>query len=331
MMTAIAEYRLPLGMAFGSMLIGLASACSEPRVAVVPAPVPVVAPPPDPRPSTWSVGASVQRPGDPMRGRQALLNENYIGCGVPDAIVSQFANFSATPIEGRDELNRDLPFFLTRYTTPDGVKVVTANCLGCHGAFLRGDYVIGLGNIRTDFTIDPSGPLALLTASTSGPVRRELALLNSRVSALFPSVLMETVGPSPADHIAAVLFAHRDPTTLAWSDKPRMKLPDHKPTPVDVPAWWLMAKKNAMFYTAAGRGDHARIMMTASALCTDSVSQAEAIDAYFPDVRAYIASLEPPPYPEAVDSDAAQRGAHHFAARCQRCHGTYDSDPSVET
>jgi hypothetical protein len=38
-----------------------------------------------------------------------------------------------------------------------------------------------------------------------------------------------------------------------------------------------------------GRGDHARIMMTASTLCVDTVAEAEAIDAYFPDVRAYLA------------------------------------------
>ena len=65
-------------------------------------------------------------------------------------------------------------------------------------------------------------------------------------------------------------------------------LPPAQVVPVDVPPWWGMAKKTAMFYSAAGRGDHARTMMAASLLCTDSVAEAQAIDAAFVDVRAWI-------------------------------------------
>jgi len=84
-----------------------------------------------------------------------------------------------------------------------------------------------------------------------------------------------------------------------------------------------MAKKNAMFYDGAGRGDQARIMMTASTLCTDDVADAQAIDAYFGDVRAYIVSLTPPPYPMPVDATLAARGKTVFEATCADCHGTY--------
>jgi len=134
------------------------------------------------------------------------------------------------------------------------------------------------------------------------------------------------VGVNPADNLAAVLFAHRDRKTLAWSDEPLMALPPKVTTPVDVPPWWRMKKKNAMFYDGAGRGDQARIMMTASTLCTDDVPDAQAIDAYFGDVRAYILSLEPPPYPLAVDATLAARGQGVFESRCAECHGTYGAD-----
>jgi mono/diheme cytochrome c family protein len=84
-----------------------------------------------------------------------------------------------------------------------------------------------------------------------------------------------------------------------------------------------MRRKNAMFYNASGRGDHARIMMTASALCTDSVAEARMIDSYFPDVRAYIASIQPPPWPFMTDTTRASRGREVFNRVCSTCHGTY--------
>jgi mono/diheme cytochrome c family protein len=64
-------------------------------------------------------------------------------------------------------------------------------------------------------------------------------------------------------------------------------------------------------------------MMTASILCISSVAEAEAIDAWFGDVRAYIASLEPPKYPFPIDQAKAARGRTVFDATCSRCHGTY--------
>src|SRR5262249_23278906 len=125
--------------------------------------------------------------------------------------------------------------------------------------------------------------------------------------------------------------AHRDPETLAWSDAPLIPLPPPtKAIPVDVPPWWRMAKKNAMFYVGAGRGDHARIEMTASTLCTDSVDGAKALAPYFPalptslpDLAASPASIHAPAYPFAADADVAEHGRTVFDATCSMCHGTY--------
>ena len=77
-----------------------------------------------------------------------------------------------------------------------------------------------------------------------------------------------------------------------------------------------MKKKNAMFYVAAGRGDHARIMMTASTLCVDSVDEARAIDEYFPDIRSFILTLEPPPYPYEINAELADQGQVVFEQTC---------------
>jgi hypothetical protein len=128
---------------------------------------------------------------------------------------------------------------------------------------------------------------------------------------------------NPADQLTAALMAHRDPATLAWSDTPLLAIPQVAVAPVDVPPWWRMKKKTTMFYDTAGRGDHARIMMAASLLCTDSVDEAQAIDAAFVDVRAWIETMSAPKWPWAIDSALAARGKTVFNNTCARCHGTY--------
>ena len=64
-------------------------------------------------------------------------------------------------------------------------------------------------------------------------------------------------------------------------------------------------------------------MMTASTLCIDSVAEAEAIDAYFPDVRAFLLALTPPPWPAPVDEARVADGRAVFERTCSECHGTY--------
>jgi hypothetical protein len=145
------------------------------------------------------------------------------------------------------------------------------------------------------------------------------------MKAIAPYTQTLTVGVNPADNLTAVLMSHRDPATLAWSDTAALALPPAQVVPVDVPPWWGMAKKNAMFYVAGGRGDHARIEMAASLLCTDTVAEATAIDAAFVDVRAWIETLKAPAWPWSVDAALATHGRSVFEQNCASCHGTYGS------
>ena len=277
-------------------------------------------------PAPLAVGADTQRPGDPKKGYDALVNQGYVGCGIPYTAYGQvFGNAPASAqIPGRNAQNAQLAYDVTRFTTSDGVDVVGPNCLACHAATMNGQIVIGLGNAAQDFTVDYSSEASLAAALLTDPKEQaELAKFVARGQAIAPFTKALTVGVTPADDIAAALFAHHDEKTLAWSDTPLLALPPAYAVPVDVPPWWRMSKKHAMFYTAAGRGDHARIMMTASTFCVDSVAQATAIDAYFPDVRAYVETLAPPKYPGSVDGALAARGQTIFEATCSRCHGTY--------
>jgi mono/diheme cytochrome c family protein len=272
------------------------------------------------------IEADTQREGDPAAGYTALLNEGYVSCGVPWSAYS--AVFGPAPesdrLPGRTGKNAELPYFYTATMTASGVEIVAPNCLACHASRIRGQLVVGLGAHDGDFTEDASTTAEAVGFLLSDMVEKaEWRKWADRIKAIGPYTQAITIGSNPADNLGAVLFAHRDQQTLAWSDEALMELPPETVVPVDVPPWWRMAKKNAMFYAAAGRGDHARIMMTASTLCTDSVAEAQAIDAYFPDVRAYIASIPPPKFAGAVDAGLAEQGRGVFDATCSRCHGTY--------
>ncbi len=290
-----------------------------------------MAPAPDAHESPLGqVPETPQLPGDPAAGYHALVNNGYVSCGIPYSLYSMFFA-PATPdqvIPGRDGENATLPYFFNAFSTKSGVKVVTANCLLCHAGRIRGQLIIGLGDANTDQTGDPSSMAELAGSLITDPTEKlEWRKWADRVEAVAPYATPSTVGITGADNIAAALFAHRDRATLAWSAEPLLELPPiGVVVPVDVPPWWRMAKKHAMFYSTAGRGDQARLEMAASALCTDSVDEAQEIYAYFNDVRAYIASLGPPAWPaDLPPPDPAQvaSGRGVYESNCASCHGSY--------
>ena len=269
-----------------------------------------------------------QRDGDPEAGWRALIEEGYVGCGVPLAAYREvFGPAPASLRLDRAGPSADLAYNYTAFTAASGVDVVTPNCLQCHAETLNGALVIGLGSHTADYTDDVGVFAELAGAFVEGDLERaEWMRWRDRIVAVAPYTITRTIGVNPADNLAAVLFAHRDVDTLAWSPTPILELPPPIVVPVDVPPWWHLRKKHAMFYVGAGRGDHARIMMTASTLCVDTVDEARAIDAYFPDVRAFLLTLEPPAWPYPLDAAEAEAGRAVFEQTCARCHGTYGAD-----
>jgi hypothetical protein len=267
-----------------------------------------------------------QRPGSPQAGYDALVNNAYVTCGIPYSAYRK--TVSAPPewqlLPGRRGRNAQLPYSLTAYTTPRGVELVVPNCLTCHAAPFNGRLIVGLGNESADYTGDATVPVEAAGAYVTAEAEvLEWQKFADRLRTIAPYMRTDTVGVNPAVNLTWALFAHRDPKTLRWSKEPLLSPPPQKPLPVSVPPWWRMSKKNAMFYTAAGRGDHARMMILASALCTDTVEEARAIDAYAADIRAYLASIEPPNWPFEIDRKLAERGQAVFEKNCAACHGTY--------
>jgi hypothetical protein len=93
--------------------------------------------------------------------------------------------------------------------------------------------------------------------------------------------------------------------------------------PTDVPAWWMLKKKNAMFYNGFGRGDFGRFLMASNLLTVNDTAESREVDAHFNDVLAYINSIEAPVYPKPVNKALAKKGGIIFVQNCSKCHGNY--------
>ena len=275
------------------------------------------------------IPATEQRTGDPEIGYDILINRGYVTCGIPyEAYV---ASRKAVEIEhqlpGRRGRNAELPYNLNATTNEDGVELVVSNCLTCHGGTFNDKLEIGLGDEFRDFTTDPVPAIEAVGLFVSdGAPAEAWTRWADRIGTIAPYMRTDTFGVNPAPNLTAMLVAHRDPQTLEWHDEPLLAPPPREPLPVSVPPWWRMQKKHAMFYHGGGRGDHVRLMMLESLVCTDDLDEARAIDNWFTHVRAYIASLKPPSYPYPIDRELAAQGRAVFERNCAACHGTYGED-----
>jgi cytochrome c5 len=282
-----------------------------------------------------------QRSGDALRGRQLLLDNGtpdvpIMSCGVPETLVkvARLDRDWSSALKIPDRRDAELPYDVNYVTRPSGVRVLASNCLTCHASKLGGRLVIGLGDVSRDFTkadgVSGAAGLGLrLVARTvlNAEEERELTrvLRVAEVMARFPRP--DTIGLNPADGLFGALATHRDPASLVWNERAD---PAAGPIPgriifSDVPPWWTTHRRERLFTTGFATGDRARIMMTGALLCVEDSQEAERIDAYYPDVRAYIESLRAPRYQDftalPIAPERAARGAMTFRERCQGCHG----------
>jgi len=204
--------------------------------------------------------------------------------------------------------------------------------MSCHAGFINDEFIVGLGNHSADFTINRADDIDLVSTAISllygGQESEEWQAYDQfrkGILAIGPKTITESRGLNPADKITQVLVSHRDKNTLEWVDEPMVEV-DDEVIPTDVPAWWLLKKKNAMFYHGIGRKDFCKSFIGSSLLTLADKAKAEEVDEKMVDVLAYIYSLEPPSYPFDIDTGLAAQGKPIFEENCVKCHGSYDSD-----
>lgn len=276
---------------------------------------------------------SKQRTGDPAKGFNYLVTGDYLKSGIPFSLYFLGASKDTNNYLKRIGNNKNLAHDFTAVKAPNGELVVAPNCLQCHAQVFDNQLVVGLGNSLSDYTVNRIYAAQMaesyLTKVAGTSSKQYLAAKNflQSVKTIAPNLITTTRGVNLADHLAYLLVSHRDPTTLKWSDKNLMPLPSEI-IPTDVPAWWLLKKKNAMFYNGFGRGDFGRFLMASNLLTVTNTAEAKEVDSHFNDVLAYLNALQPPKFPKPINDTMAAAGKEVFMASCKKCHGTYGEDAS---
>lgn len=278
------------------------------------------------------VPPSVQRTGgNVQKGYEYLTTGDYVKGGIPYNMFKLGMGKSKTNYLERTGKNADISHEYTAITSTNGEILVAPNCLQCHAQVFDNKLVMGLGNSFADFTENEKLNVKNLRAAENmlkitapGKYKAAKPFLDV-AKTITPYLHAETQGVNTADRLAAVLVAHRDPITFKWNAEAQLDIPDGV-VPSDVPPWWLLKKKNAMFYNGFGRGDFGRFLMASNLLTVNDTAESHEVDSHMPDLLAYIYSLEPPKYPGTIDAALAGEGEKIFNKKCSGCHGTYGGE-----
>lgn len=266
--------------------------------------------------------------GDVAKGYQYLISGDYVKGGVPENIFRMGVGKQPILLE-RDSLNKGIPHEYTAIKADNGEILIAPNCLQCHAQVFEGKLYIGMGNTFADFSDKENLNKDRLEKAekflkTLHPKKyRAAASFFEVAKTVGPYLYTATRGVNAADRLAAVLAAHRDPVSFQWQKNPMLDIPDQV-IPTDVPAWWLLKKKNGMFYNGFGRGDFGRFLMASNLLTVRDTSESAEVDRHMPDVLAYLRTLQAPAYPRTTDKDLVEKGRLVFNDNCARCHGRYD-------
>lgn len=276
-------------------------------------------------PSTQRTG------GDPQKGYGYLVTGDYVKGGIPYNIALMGMDREQLKYLSRSGKNANLTYDFTTVAAANGELLVAPNCLQCHAQVFDNKLVIGLGNSFSDFTDEgrqnaENMQLLERMLKVAVPDKYELSKPFLDVAiAIAPYLTTEVKGVNAADRLAAVLVAHRDPVTFKWNEKAQLDLPESV-IPSDTPPWWLLKKKNAMFYNGFGRGDFGRFLMASNLLTVNDTAESREVDSHMPDLLAYINTLEPPKYPREINNSLAKEGEKIFVQNCSKCHGTYGAE-----
>jgi mono/diheme cytochrome c family protein len=196
-----------------------------------------------------------------------------------------------------------------RETTLARVQGLTTDCLLCHGGSFMGKSYVGMPNSSLD-------------------IQSLFEDLNSATSLLpaAPITLGFVRGTTESGNLSVALLQNRNPDLSIRIRKLDLSIKERLIE--DVPAWWLLKKKQTMYATGSADARSVRALMQFMLHPLNGKTFFETEEATFRDIQAYILSLEAPKYPKVTVAKLVDKGAGIFAKTCSKCHGTYGKDPT---
>jgi hypothetical protein len=281
----------------------------------------------------YFIPPSVQQTGDSAKGYAYLTTGDFLKSGIPYNSFIFLNGKDNNNYLNRTGKNANVEQGFNVITNANGIDIVIPTCLQCHSQVFEDSLYVGMGNTFQDFSnlnkqYNFLGDVAIKAMQTFNPKGYEAAQpIITSFKTVFPKMETEVQGVNAADRLAMLLVSHRDPVTLAWNKKPILDIPNET-IPTDVPAWWMLKKKNAMFYNGFGRGDFGRFLMLSNLLTVKDTTEAREVYSHFGDVLAYIKSIKAPKYPKPINQELAKNGETIFINNCSKCHGTYGEKES---
>lgn len=267
--------------------------------------------------------------GDADKGWDFLRYGNYIGAGIPyDIFKLTVRKRKVKNYLEREGKSANVPFALNTFTENDVEVVGGINCFGCHSSFINGKFVAGLGNANSDFTDQGNVNFFKRMHSfvkwkygeNSGEAKAYLPLYRGSESVI-PYLDAPFVGVNLAFRLEEAAVSYRNPEDLTWANDSQVFELPATTYGTDVPPLWNVKKKNALYYNGMGRGDFTKLLMQVMVVAIEDSTEARAINNRFNDVLAWLVNLEPPQYPNAIDSSLLPAGQKLYDAKCSKCHG----------
>ncbi|MDX1907472.1 MAG: hypothetical protein SF053_10600 [Bacteroidia bacterium] len=269
--------------------------------------------------------------GDPDRGFYYLTHSGYIGGALPAELYQKLLDTYTDTVLRREGPAGHLPYPMIYYQGAGGVNMVSGSCFTCHASALNGRIVFGLGNSFSDFRPNNAGQTRLLALASrmkfdkDSPERAAADHALGYFRAITPRIMTDNPNVNPAFRLEEACAAQRNPADLTYRRQPVFMMNTFN-IGSDTPPLWNVAKKQALYYNGMGRGDFTKLLMQASVLGIADSTAAREVQQSFDDVLAWLRSITPPAWPEAVDPSLAAAGEVIFLDKCSKCHGRYGAE-----
>jgi mono/diheme cytochrome c family protein len=271
--------------------------------------------------------------GDAARGREHLLSRAYLPADFDQEVFDDLWTTWEEPLKAQaaratvaerrrmamdrygltphpDDPSRSLQYVVGR----DGAW--TMSCMACHQGQVRGSAIPGVPN--------STYALETLTEEVRAVKVRQRKTFGHMDLGSLLLPLGTTVGTTNAVIFGVALMRHRDADLAIVQRPPRFDLMHHD---MDAPAWWHYRKRKSLYVDGFAAKGH-RVLMQFLLVKENGPERFREWEDEFRDIEAWIASLEPPRWPGAIDAALAERGRGVFGRHCAECHGTYGPDGS---